>query len=395
MKKFTMLLFFILVESSGFGYTWNPIGTVQMNATKISFGITFSDFVICSEDGLYLYNISTHETEFYTYGLPVTDAAYLDPYRILIVMGNGSYSDGIWTFDLQTHQFSVVEWLIYPNFLFYDDLSGTYWVGGQWGGMMKSSDGLNWENVDFFNSKTCSRMAGYGQHLVVSEISNLIGTFWSDDSGVTWNASVNSPVISDMSFCSSGLLYGIFPDYSNSSGLWKSEDFGNSWQNVFYADNMSAVGFDCFGDAFAGWKENLGIARFDPSAPAPGLTYLNEGLPNLNINKIQINPTMSAPAIFVCTDAGVYFSTDYMVGLEEHLHNEISISPNPATRFVNIKSDFRINSLNLFTISGKEIVKMIVDENQQQLDVSGFDAGIYLLEIDTQGRSFVRKLVVK
>ncbi len=395
MKKLTTFLFAFLIWVSGFAYTWNQMGTVQMNASGICFGITFSEWVICSDDGFYLYNIGTHETTFYTYGLPVTGAAYLDAERILITMGDGSYSDGIWTFDLQTHQFEVVEWVVNPNFLYHDDLTGAYWVGSDWGGLYKSQDGLNWEEDINFLAKPCGTMTGYGEHLVVTAIANLSNIYWSDDSGETWNASEIFTVISDMSFCPNGLLYGVYPDNSNSSGLWKSEDFGNTWQIVFYANNMRAVGFDCFGNPFLGWKENLGIASFDASAPPPGLTWLNEGLPNLNINKIQINPTMSAPALFVCTEAGVYVSQDYWLGIDETQQNQISISPNPATENLTIKSEIRLNSLKLSSISGKQILSMKINTNQHQLDVSNLEAGIYLLEIEAEGRFFVRKLVVE
>jgi hypothetical protein len=237
-------------------------------------------------------------------------------------------------------------------------------------------------------------MTGYGEHLVVTAIADLSNIYWSDDSGETWNASEIFPYISDMCFSPDGLLYGVFPDYSNSSGLWKSEDFGNTWQIEFYSDNMSAIGFDCFGNPFVGWKENLGIASYDPSAPPPGLTWLNEGLPNLNINKIQINPTMSAPALFVCTEAGVYVSQDYWLGLDEKEQNEISILPNPATDFIKIESKNRMNNIILFTFSGKEIFQKKVNENEMQLDVSGLEAGIYLLEIETMGRLFMKKLIV-
>jgi hypothetical protein len=395
MKKLTTLLFAFLIWVSGFAYSWNQVGAVQMNASGICFGITFSEWVICSDDGFYLYNIGTHETTFYTYGLPVTGAAYLDAERILITMGDGSYSDGIWTFDLQTHQFEVVEWVVNPNFLYHDDLTGTYWVGSDWGGLYKSQDGLNWEEDINFLAKPCGTMTGYGEHLVVTAIANLSNIYWSDDSGETWNASEIFTAISDMSFCPNGLLYGVYPDNSNSSGLWKSEDFGNTWQIVFYANNMRAVGFDCFGNPFLGWKENLGIASFDASAPPPGLTWLNEGLPNLNINKIQINPTMSAPALFVCTEAGVYVSQDYWLGIDETQQNQISISPNPATENLTIKSEIRLNSLKLSSISGKQILSMKINTNQHQLDVSNLEAGIYLLEIEAEGRFFVRKLVVE
>jgi hypothetical protein len=38
---------------------------------------------------------------------------------------------------------------------------------------------------------------------------------------------------------------------------------------------------------------------------------------------------------------------------------------------------------------------MKINTNQHQLDVSNLEAGIYLLEIEAEGRFFVRKLVVE
>jgi len=70
-----------------------------------------------------------------------------------------------------------------PNFLHYHEFDHTYWVGSDWGNMMKSSDGINWENDIFFNAKPCIGIASYEGNMVVSAISDLTNIYWSADNG--------------------------------------------------------------------------------------------------------------------------------------------------------------------------------------------------------------------
>lgn len=379
----SIVLFFWFI--SGFSYSWDQLGNMNVNATKLCFGTTYLHIVICTDDGMVFYNIGTHESEYFSYsGLPVKGVAYLGPTKVLVAMGNGSYSDGIWSFDWQTHQFEVIEWLVSPSFLYFDDFSNKYWAGSEWGGLYESTDGYNWQENEYFLAKPCLNMEGYGEHLIVTAIADISNSFWSNDSGATWQYSTVFSSIEDMRFSNYGVLYGVFPGYSNSSGLWKSLDFGDTWQVEFYSDNMSAVGFDCFGDCFVGWEEAVGLAKYDPNAPSPGFTYLNDGLPNLNINRIQLNPAMSAPALFVCTDSGVFWSLDYfLTGNEEIPQTDASIRifPNPAIKNVNISSEKIIRQIVIYSMNGMKMLAIETKSSKIDLDVSGLKVGIYFIEI--------------
>ncbi|MCK4679203.1 MAG: T9SS type A sorting domain-containing protein, partial [Bacteroidales bacterium] len=387
-----------LISLSGYSYTWNSIGPDSVNASRICFGVGLPYWVICADNGMYLYNYSTYDCEFFSCGmLPVTGAAYMNPDEMLVVMGNGSLSDGIYTFNWQTHLFEVVEWIVNPNFIELHEPSGTYWVGTQFGGMFKSSDGLNWSEVSFFEGKSCSCFDYYGEHLVVSEVSNIYNIYWSDDSGFSWYTGTATPLLTDMKFNSFGMLYGIFPDYSNSSGLWRSFDFGETWEIVFYADNMSAVGFDAFRHIFVGWAENEGIALYDPESPPPGLTFLNNGLPNININKIQLDPSMSAPAIFTCTEGGVYYSNDYLVGIDkpdENL-NSVFIYPVPANNELYVQSEILVSRITMMTLSGEAVLEEMIFEKDFRINISGFTPGVYIMQAEVNGRTVNRKLIVE
>ena len=102
-----------------------------------------------------------------------------------------------------------MEWLTYPNFIELHEPSGTYWVGTQFGGMLNSSDGLNWSEVPFFEGKSCNCFDYYGEHMAVSEVSNIYNIYWSDNSGFSWYTGTATPLLTDMKFNSFGMLYGI------------------------------------------------------------------------------------------------------------------------------------------------------------------------------------------
>ncbi len=367
MKKTIIFVWLFLFSLVSFSYTWIPFCPDSIPANNICFGVGSWKGTICSNDGMYLWEDDIMEWSFYTYGgLPVKGATYLDAENILVVMGDGTFSDGVYSFNLQTHEFEIVEWMVNPNFLIQGFPSGKYYIGCQFEGLYESEDGLTWNSVPYFEGKSCSAMDFYDNHMVVTEVSNIYNIYISDDYGETWQESVaGSPMISDLKFSFEGDLYGIFPGYSNSSGLWSSSDWGNTWEVEFWSDNMSSVGFDAMSIPFVGWESptsaNEGIAIYTPYSPPPNLSPLNAGLPNLFINKILMNPSMSAIAIFCCTDAGVYVCYDYMVGVDELNQKEASIKvfPNPVDKTGKIQirtsQNTTIEEVALFSINGNFI----------------------------------------
>jgi hypothetical protein len=407
MKNLIVILMILLLPLVGFSYTWVAFSPDTIDAKNIVFGVGGWHGVICTDDGMYLYEEDLQEWVFYTYGLPVKGAAVLNNEKILVVMGNGSYSDGVYTFDRTTHEFTVVEWIINPNFLLHYYTEGTYYVGYQFGGMFESSDGYIWTEVPYFSGISCAAMDFYDNHLVVLEVSNLHGIYWSDDSGATWNESTGSiPMITELNFGLEGDLMGIFPSYSNSSGLYSSADYGQTWDLEFWSDNMSAVCFDAMGNVLVGWESptsgNQGVAIYTPNTNPPELYYLNEGLPNININKIVFNPYMSAIAIFVCTDAGIYMSYDYWVGTEENKINQdqITVYPNPVSAEKKIRIEYaggnELQYLDIYTNEGKYIYgkELKTPTKETTVDLQNLQSGIYFLRIQTDNSEFTEKLVI-
>ena len=247
MKKiFFITLIFSLPIFSQTG-DWTSIGPTDVKVNDYANLYDSQYFeVLCTDNGVVLVDgTSWHE---FTYsGMPCNESVQLDSNNILIAMGNGTFSDGIYKFDLTTHQFEVREWALKPHFIIFCPLLNMYYAGCAIG-LLYSSNGLDWTYDSTYYDQNCTAMDYCDNHLVLSTMSpdsSAHSIYFSNDGGTTWNsASIGSPWISDFCFMQDGSLYGIFPDYSYSSGLWKSTDYGYTWQVEFWSTGMSCVYFN-------------------------------------------------------------------------------------------------------------------------------------------------------
>jgi len=122
-------------------YLWTQIGSADVETYDYYlFGGGVAYEIICEENGI-LVNEGGDWTE-YSYGnLPVWDvetvmAATAD---IIVVMGDGTDSDGIYGFNFSNYEFNILQWLQYPHFINYCPADSHYYAGGE-EGLFKSPD---------------------------------------------------------------------------------------------------------------------------------------------------------------------------------------------------------------------------------------------------------------
>ncbi|MBU2650812.1 MAG: carboxypeptidase regulatory-like domain-containing protein [Bacteroidetes bacterium] len=85
---------------------------------------------------------------------------------------------------------------------------------------------------------------------------------------------------------------------------------------------------------------------------------------------------------------------DIWAGIEDDLHDMISIYPVPASEFVHINSDFPLFRLTLLSSTGTIIYDQIPGSKESVLNVSEINSGLYLLKIYSGKGLLYRKLVV-
>jgi len=75
---------------------------------------------------------------------------------------------------------------------------------------------------------------------------------------------------------------------------------------------------------------------------------------------------------------------------DNFLKNKISIFPNPTTGKLNIKTDLKIESVEVFDIAGQLLQK----EKTTSFKLENRDAGIYILKIKTNEGVGVKRVLV-
>ncbi len=100
-----------------------------------------------------------------------------------------------------------------------------------------------------------------------------------------------------------------------------------------------------------------------------------------DINQIIIS---SAPAgsSTVYVD-NVYFSKVPSIGTDEFEISKVNIYPNPTSNSWNINSDYTIENVLVYDVSGKVIMTLTPNTLQTIIDASSLNAGIYFAKIET------------
>ncbi len=83
------------------------------------------------------------------------------------------------------------------------------------------------------------------------------------------------------------------------------------------------------------------------------------------------------------------------VGIQEvSLQNSLKIYPNPATTTITINSESTIEQLEIYNQVGQMVGYFNIHSNPFQLDVSGFESGIYLVKAYLVDKVIIRKVVI-
>lgn len=82
------------------------------------------------------------------------------------------------------------------------------------------------------------------------------------------------------------------------------------------------------------------------------------------------------------------------VGIEETENDHLRIFPNPASQLVNVESQVEITGIKVYNNSGQIILDEQVKVFNHQIDVSGYDKGIYYLSLETVDGNILKKITI-
>lgn len=80
---------------------------------------------------------------------------------------------------------------------------------------------------------------------------------------------------------------------------------------------------------------------------------------------------------------------------DNELSNSIKVYPNPAKDYISIQSkNFKISSVEMYNVIGKRIL-LNSNLSNNKLDISSLVSGVYLLKINANDRSLVKKVIIE
>ncbi len=94
--------------------------------------------------------------------------------------------------------------------------------------------------------------------------------------------------------------------------------------------------------------------------------------------------------------AAEMIEVEICTGIDDPEKNEIFIVPNPASNLVTIfvgGNNHRVN-FSIIDVEGRQVMNAAFTGNKNNLDISAFKRGLYMIRFEIEGKLFIRKLVV-
>ena len=150
---------------------------------------------------------------------------------------------------------------------------------------------------------------------------------------------------------------------------------------------------------FTGYDPNFRQSMaFDHNSGRLLWAYLGGTASSFISNLIEINPATGE-----CINLGnlggvtgaeiVALHTKYEnIGIRKYENDNVAIYPNPATDQVTIEG-IPNSTLRIFDITGKMIMTTTIQDNQETINISYLNSGIYFLELQDENTKTVKKLI--
>jgi hypothetical protein len=333
-----------------------------------------------------------------------------------------SESDGIYMWLEESQQWTATWWCPRPFFLKEHLLIPGVFYCGNYDGLFTSQDLTNWQELGALvlpDTVRCIWFHPYDSSIMIAGTER--GMYRTNDFGLNWTSVSDIPPVpvndieqawskigppAPIEFASVGM--GTFWD-----GVYHSCDIGQTWQRILdipvptdlLQDNTaSGATVEMFLGTAGG-----GIYRIDELGTIVG--DLNCCLKNKVIHRMRYDPYIDTPAIFACTEGGLYECMLLEIVAVEPWDRPVSrvcgVWPNPWQNGVKFSlTDMRAGDpveLGIFDAAGRHVwsCAQMAKRNGRWLsqwngrNVQGDDvpAGVYFYRVKVPGRTYDGKLI--
>jgi hypothetical protein len=126
---------------------------------------------------------------------------------------------------------------------------------------------------------------------------------------------------------------------------------------------------------------------------------IDSGGDNFNDGTVQVLYTIGEVNVQELIAGNLIVSEGFIISgnagplsIYEPIVNKIVVFPNPTSRFINISSDILITKIEIYDLLGKQI---LTTGFQNQIDVSSYQAGIYLIKLYFEKQYSIKRFVIK
>ncbi len=329
--------------------------------------------------------------------------------RIFCAFGCGSYSDGLYEFDVTTQEFELIDWYFYPHFV--KKLSSGFYYGYGYnmdGGLLHSANGEEWTEIDFFNNKDVTDIEENGDGKLFISAGNEI---YLENEG-SYTSLTTPSLIKDIyvrDYPNDDEIYIASGGGSYSDAVYRVEYENNEITTLTYIcglfqpnkiyeyENYLVVGcIDYFSNLFLVEPEEN--SQFQQIGEELGI----EGAYCFDLAPIN------TPNFMVGTDIGVFLATNLTSTDDQQIETvsfvDLSNYPNPfnptTTIEFSIQNDSKVE-LIIYNIKGQKIKTLANNDfakgshsiiwNGDNVSGKSISSGVYLYKLNVNGKTEVMK----
>ncbi|MCF7918934.1 MAG: T9SS type A sorting domain-containing protein [Candidatus Cloacimonetes bacterium] len=334
--------------------------------------------------------------------------------RIFAAFGCGSNSDGLYEFDLSSHEFDLIGWYMNPKFVKKLD-SGFYFGYGYatgYGGLLFSEDGDIWSEISYFNGLCVTDIEQAAGEVLFASAGNFI--YLKDEE--TWTSYEVPVVINDIyvrNYPYNEEVYIACGDGTDSDAVYRveyaeGEISGLTLINWFFEpyrlyeyEEMLVVG--CLNDN--------GLFLVEPEE----MSEPEEIGAELDFTEVYCFETypIYTPNFIMGTDVGIYLVTNLGNAVDEELIIDngqwiITNYPNPFNPSTRIEFELARDAevdLAIYNFKGQMVKRLMHGEmssGKHFVDWDGLNgqdgqnagSGIYLVRLEAGGQVACRKIMM-
>jgi len=187
---------------------------------------------------------------------------------------------------------------------------------------------------------------------------------------------------------------------SDSDGLWRSDDYGETWDNVLFTSNLNCIGPD-FGEyIILGWRqaneEDGYLAVLDSQSQ---LTQLVHASLDSEVRQLEIFPLINTPSFYVINGEGCFYITGFLPVNNDDATApvidgiKLQAYPNPFSREttieVKVKDMAAALKVDVYNLKG-QLIKRLSNDNRQTQNTFSWDGRDFNNQLVGSGFYFVK-----